>query len=88
MGDVTLKPSSVTADYGVAIKYARMHTTLFVPELAQLGPELTDVQTGSSRAVEMFLNNGLVTCTTKGKGGKLVSFLVPASNFQVLVAKT
>ncbi len=68
------------------VTYARMHSTIFVPNAGQFGPELNSTSGTASKGINMTLEDGLVTCKLPHKNGKtILTVLIPVTNFTNLV---
>ncbi len=70
---------------GRQVTYAVTHTNLFVPGLGEIRKELSNVDNGTHKSVDMLLDGDFVVLTTKNKAGAPVTIAVPLSNFSHLV---
>ena len=72
---------------GRTVTYARMHTTVFVPGFGQFGPELSAIQTPTTKACDMVVEGEVVLCSLKDKVGKTVEMVIPFTNFTNFVVR-
>ncbi len=72
----------------IEIDYARLESPAFLGKTGgQIGPELNSVAVNGNKAVNMQLEDGLVTCTVKSTIKDEIVFLVPVSQFKLLIPK-
>jgi hypothetical protein len=70
------------------IKQAALHETIHVPQYGQIRKELSSVTTATNKGTNMtLLENGLVQLELEGAQRQKVTILVPATNFQYLLAE-
>lgn len=67
--------------------YACLKWPIFVPNVGQFGPTLSNIATPKSKAVKMSLLKELVVLETTDKFDKTVKIFVPLSSFTHLVPK-
>jgi len=65
---------------GRKLSYACLHYPIFVPDCAQVGPTLTQVGTGTGKAIDMTIEGDSVVCVIKGKT-TTVTLLIPKTSF-------
>lgn len=70
---------------GKKLQAATMHQNIFFPNVGEIKKELTNVDSGLNKAVDMVIDEPFILVTTKNKANKPVIIPVPITNFTHMV---
>jgi len=70
---------------GKKLRLATMHANMFIPGVGDIRKELSSVDDGINKAVQMTIDEPFVVVNLKDKGGNTLTVPVPLTNFSHMV---